>query len=205
MKFVNQDRQDRDKQASLLRSRSLSVLLLRGARSIRGAILLSGLGHENGTEPLQPLGRRLQARSHDGLAAGDVSISSGPSALHLVRVHQMLPAVAHQPERALHVRRNPAAVDGVGLFLDDGEPAIDAVQALVAQRVDFCEVGRERLEVAEHGFCEFGVALVGSVEGHLAVAGAAEGGDGLGDDGVGGEVLQTERWKSAGALLFMVY
>jgi hypothetical protein len=83
--------------------------------------------------------------------------------------------------------------DFFGLFLDDGESLVDFGQTLVAERVGFgdvgCDVGVGGGEVWEEWFCKALVALVGVFEGGGAVFVVFEGCDGVGDDGVGGEVL----------------
>lgn len=79
------------------------------------------------------------------------------------------------------------------LFLDDGEPLVDLGQAMVAERVGFgdvgCDVGVGGGEVWEEWLCDPLVALVGVFDGGGAVFVVFEGCDGVGDDGVGGEVL----------------
>lgn len=92
-------------------------------------------------------------------------------------------------------RVDDGVFDLFGVFLDDGEPFVDLGQTLVAERVGFgdvgCDVGVGCGEVREEGLCETLVALVGVLDGGGAVLVLFERYDGVGDQWVGGEVLEA--------------
>lgn len=96
---------------------------------------------------------------------------------------------AHRVPRRVAER----APDLLGVLADDGEAGVDLGEALVAEGVGAGQVGGDVGvgcgEVGEEGLCEAGVACVGVFEGLGAVGIGFEEGDGVGDDGVGGEVL----------------
>lgn len=102
----------------------------------------------------------------------------------------------------LDIARNPHGIarrvverapDLLGILADDGEAGVDFGQALIAEGVGSrqvrAHVGVGRGEVGEDGLCETGVACVGEFEGFGAVGVGFETSDGVGNDGVGGEVL----------------
>jgi hypothetical protein len=80
----------------------------------------------------------------------------------------------------------------LGVLLQDGEFRVDLGQALIAEIVDAGEVWRDvavgLFDVREEGLGVV-VALVGELQRLGAVLVVLEGGDGVEDDGVGGEVL----------------
>lgn len=96
---------------------------------------------------------------------------------------------AHRITRG--VAEGPA--DGLGVLADEGEAGVELAEALLAEGVGAGEVGGDigvgGGEVGEEGLCETGVACVGDFEGLGAVGVGLEASDGVGDDGVGGEVL----------------
>ena len=99
-----------------------------------------------------------------------------------------------------HTGRVPSGVvdgaaDLLGVLTDDGEARVDLGQALVAQSVGARQVGSDIAvgsgEVGQDWFGEAVVGLVTVLDGLGADGVAFEEGDGVGDDGVGSEMLEN--------------
>ena len=80
------------------------------------------------------------------------------------------------------------------VLLYDGEGLVDASKAAIGEGVGLVNVGLDvavgPLQRVDDGSNERLVAVVGEVEGLLAVGIGSEGGDGVGDNGVGSQMLR---------------
>jgi hypothetical protein len=89
-----------------------------------------------------------------------------------------------------------SAADLLGIFTDDREARVDLGQTLVAQSIGAGQVGRDIAvgsgEVGQDWLGDAGVGSVAELEGLGAVGVALEERDGVGDDRVGGEMLEKE-------------
>ena len=194
-----QQQQHADKTRLLLRGIGVALVVgvddssRGGARD--GLAVLAGLqwlGDEVVAQPLEALRGDLQAGGEEGLSAGSVAgaLPAGAGALRRVHVEKVLLAVLSDAQRGGDV-----AHQRLGVLAEVGEAGVDLLEALVAQRVDLCEVGAETLEVGrvDDGFGVVGVDFVCDGEGLGGVGVLADVGDGLGDEGVRGEVLCSVR------------
>lgn len=154
--------------------------------------LLLGLLQPGG-EIGQRLGRQHQARRDQSLAGRHNAIAATLFIFGAVDLEQMLLDVTG------HTDRVPSGVvDGaanlLGVLTDDGEARVDLGQTLVAQSVGAGQVGSHIAvgsgEVWQDWFGEAVVSLVTVLDGLGANGVAFDEGDGVGDDGVGSEMLE---------------
>ena len=138
------------------------------------------------TQPLEALRRDFEPRRNNRFAPRYIPLPSGPATLRLIQVHDALLAIARDAQRGRNVREQRR-----GILAEVREARVDAVQALVAQGIGFGEVRAQTLQVgAVYDWFGAVVGFVSQCEGFGAVGGVADVGEGLGDDGVGGEVLK---------------
>lgn len=87
-----------------------------------------------------------------------------------------------------------SATDLLGIFTDDGKARVNLGQTLVAQSIGAGQVGRNIAvgsgEVGQDWLGDAGVGVVAELEGLGTVRVALEEGNGVGDDRVGGEMLE---------------
>lgn len=157
--------------------------------------LLLGLLQPGG-EVGQRLSRQHQARRDQSLAGSHDAIPATLLVFGAVDLEQMLLDIAGDTDRVPGGVVDGAA-DLLGVFTDDGEARVNLGQTLVAQSVGAGHVGRDitvrSREVGEDWLGEAVVGLVAVLDGLGAVGVALEEGDGVGDDGVRGEMLRRER------------
>ena len=150
------------------------------------------LGLQQGAEEAQRLLRQDQAGRDQRLAAGHHPVTTALLVLGSVGVKDMGLDFAHDSHRVSGV-----IVDGVpellGVLLDQRESRVDLRQSLVAEGVCAGQVGGDVAvgfgEVGQEGLRDAVIALVGVLYGLGAVLVALKDGDGVGDEGVGCEVL----------------
>lgn len=154
--------------------------------------LLLGL-LEPGSEISQRLSRQHQTRRDDSLAGSDDAITTALLVLRAVDLEEILLDVASYTDREPSGVVDGAA-DLLSIFTDDGEARVDLAQALVAQSIGAgqvrCDIAVGSGEVGQDWLGEAGVGVVAELDGLGAVGVALEEGDGVGDDGVGGEMLE---------------
>jgi hypothetical protein len=159
---------------------------------------------EESANPSQRLLRQNQAGSDSSLSRSEDTIAAALLVLRAIHIEEVVLHVAGDTDG----QRGPV-IDGatqfLGVLLDDREAVIDLSQALVTERVGTGQVGSEiavgRGEVGQHGFGKTVVALVGEFKGLGSVGVSLVVGDGVGDDGVGGEMLYLEclsQWTGSG-------
>jgi hypothetical protein len=141
----------------------------------------------------QRLGREHQARRDDSLAGSDDAITTALLVFRAIDIEEVLLDVAgHTDGKSGGVV--DSAADLLGIFADDGEARVDLGQTLVTQSIGAgqvrCDIAVRGGEVRQDGLGDAGVGVVAELEGLGAVGIALEEGDGVGDDGVGGEMLK---------------
>lgn len=144
----------------------------------------------------QRLGRQHQARRDNSLAGSNDTIATALLVFGAIDLEEVLLDVASHADR-----ESGSVVDGatdlLGVFTDDGEARVDLGQTLVTQSIGAgqvrCDIAVRSGEVGQNGLGDAGVGVVAELEGLGAVGVALEEGDGVGDDGVGGEMLERER------------
>lgn len=145
-----------------------------------------------GTNPSQRLLRERQAGRDDRLTRSNDPVTPALLVFRAIDIKDMVFDVARKAHRIARLVVDDAA-DFLGILADDGEPRVDLAQTLVTEGVGAGQVGRDIAvgsgEVGQDGLGQAGVAVVGVFEGLGAIGVALEEADGVGDDGVGGEVL----------------
>ena len=144
-------------------------------------------------QPCKRIARDHQAGRNHGLGTGYVAIATALLVLAGVGVQDIVLAVTDEAEGEVCVVQD-GALDLLGVFFDDGEGVVHFGESVGAEGVGFGDVGSYvsvgTLGVGDEGCNELLVAGVGEVEGFLAIGIGLEGRDGVGDDGIGGEMLE---------------
>ena len=150
------------------------------------------LGLQQGAEEAQGLLRQDQAGRDQRFAAGHHAVAAALLILGSVGVKDMSLDIAHESHWVGGV-----VVDGVpeliGVLLDERESRVDLRQSLVAEGVCagqvWCDVAVGFGEVGQEGLGDAVITLICVLYRLGAVLVTLEDGDGVGDDGVGCEVL----------------
>lgn len=145
-----------------------------------------------GVDPRQRLLRDNQASRDNRLSGGKDAIATALLVFRSIGVEEVVLDIACDAHRVASGVVDSTA-DLLGIFSDDGEASIDLAQTLVTESIGTskvrCNIVVGRGEVGQDGLGQAGVALVGELDGLGTVWVALEDGDGVGDDGVRGEVL----------------
>lgn len=150
------------------------------------------LGRDEGADPGQGLVTDDNGRDDGSLAVANVAALLIILDLGRVDVEDVVAAlkglVVGQQDEALGV-----GVELAGGLLDEGEALVEAVERLVAERVDAGDVGRDVLvglgEVGQDGGGEGLVGRVAELEGALGILVGLEGVDAVADERVVQQVL----------------
>ena len=123
-------------------------------------------------QPSQPITSNHQSRRHNRLPTSNVPIPTTLLVLVPKSLKHIIFALARHPQGQEGEIEN-GALDFLGVLLDDGEGAVDFLQAAVGELVGFLDVGSDvavgALGVGDDGRDDFVVAFVGEGDAFFAV------------------------------------
>ena len=147
-------------------------------------------------QPSQRIARNYQSRSDYSLGASNIAITTAFLVLHRIGVQDIILAITSQAEWEVCVVQH-STLDFLGIFLHNGKGVVHSGKSIGAEGVGFgnvwSDVAVRALGIWDEGSNKLFVASIGEVKRFLAVWVRFEGRDGVGDDGVGGEMLKKTK------------
>lgn len=184
---------EQDKSVVLLTRPLFAGLLL---DDLLGLLLL---GLEERADPFEDIRAHDQRGGDDGLAAGHVALAATLLVFVIVGAEGPVLGGVGRLQGPVDIAHE-CALDVLGLRLDNGHLLVELGEELVTELVGLGHVGLRvrgrRLEVGEGGLDEFRVARVGQLDRLDAVGVLLDGLDRVGDDRIGGEVLEERSGQS---------
>lgn len=178
-------------------SKQINLVIDLLADLLRNFLALLLLPSKQLAQERKSIRREDQSRRHRRLSLRNNTALGTTVLLNLrpIDLKDVLLAISGNLERPVRIIKD-RALDRLGVARDDGELGIERVETGVAERVGFGEVRRDvtvgLLEIREERLAVGVVAGRGDGERLLAVGMRLDGGEGVGDHGVGGEVLERD-------------